>query len=106
MHKKSLISLDAYNNMAEYYYNHVDTKPYNAYYERPATISLLPQVEGKSVLDAGCAAGWYTNWLIENGAKVTSIDFSAKMIEMTKKRVGEKAKIIEADLNEPLDFIG
>lgn len=106
MHKKSLISLDAYNNMAEYYYNHVDTKPYNAYYERPATISILPQVEGKSVLDAGCAAGWYTNWLIENGAKVTSIDFSAKMIEMTKRRVGEKAKIIEADLNEPLDFIG
>jgi len=105
MDKKSLISLDAYNNMAEYYFKFVDTKPYNAYYERPAILSLLPKVEDKNVLDAGCAAGWYTNWLIENGAKVTSIDFSPKMIEMTKRRVGDKAKIFQADLNEPLDFI-
>ncbi len=80
-------------------------KPYNAYYERPATLSLLPKVEDKYVLDAGCAADWYINWLIENGAEVTSIDFSPKMIEMTKGRVGEKAKILKADLNEPLDFM-
>lgn len=105
MNKKSLISFDAYNNMAEYYFKYVDTKPYNAYYERPATLSLLPKVEDKCILDAGCAAGWYTNWLIENGAEVTSIDFSPKMIEMTKRRVGDKAKIHRADLNETLDFI-
>lgn len=105
MKKKSLISLDAYNSMAEYYYKYVDTKPYNAYYERPATLSLFPSVEDKFILDVGCAAGWYTNWLIEHGAKVTAIDFSPNMIKMTKKRVGDKAKIVEADLNEPLNFI-
>lgn len=105
MKDKSLISLDAYNNMAEYYYKYVDTKPYNAYYERPATLSLLPNVEDKFVLDAGCAAGWYTNWLLEHGAKVTALDISPKMIEMTKKRVGEKANIIKADLNKSLDFL-
>lgn len=42
--------------MAEYYFKYVDTKPFNAYYERPATISLLPSVKGKNVLDAACAA--------------------------------------------------
>ncbi len=72
------ISYDAYNEMAEYYFTHVDTKPYNAYYERPATVSLLPEVKGKKVLDAGCAAGWYTEWLLNQGAEVTAIDFSLK----------------------------
>ncbi len=103
--KMGKISLDSYNNMAEYYFKFVDSKPFNAYYERPATLSLLPDVAGKRVLDAGCAAGWYTKWLLDHGADVTALDFSPKMIEMTKLRVGSNAKVIEADLNEPLDFL-
>lgn len=99
------ISFDSYEKMAEYYFECVDTKPFNAYYERPATLSLLPSVAGKKVLDAGCAAGWYSKWLLDNGAKVIAIDFSPSMIEMTKKRIGEKADVIRADLNEPLNFL-
>lgn len=99
------ISFDSYEKMAEYYFECVDTKPFNAYYERPATLSLLPDINGKKVLDAGCAAGWYSKWLLDNGAKVTAIDFSPHMIEMTRKRIGEQADIRMADLNEPLNFI-
>lgn len=99
------ISFESYEAMAEYYLKYVDTKPFNAYYERPATLSLLPDVKGKIVLDAGCAAGWYSNWLLKQGAKVIAVDFSPNMIEMTKKRIGDKANIIRADLNEPLSFI-
>lgn len=102
---KESVSFNSYEEMAEYYFKYVDTKPFNAYYERPATISLLPEVKGKKVLDAGCAAGWYTKWLLEKGASVIALDFSPNMIEMTKKRVGNKAQIIRADLNEPLNFI-
>lgn len=102
---KNSVSLNSYEEMAEHYFNYVDTKPFNAYYERPATISLLPDVKGKKVLDAGCAAGWYTKWLLDNGASVIALDFSPKMIEMTKKRVENKAEIIRADLNNPIDFI-
>jgi SAM-dependent methyltransferase len=91
--------------MADYYYNYIDTKPFNAYYERPATLSLLPGVRGKQVLDAGCAAGWYSKWLVEHGATVTALDFSPKMIKMAEKRLGGKAIIKQADLNEPLPFI-
>lgn len=105
MKKSKSLSLESYDNMAEYYYEYIDTKPYNAYYERPATISLLPDVKGKTVLDAACAAGWYTDWLLKHGASVTALDFSPKMIEMTKKRVGDKAKIVQWDLNEPFNFI-
>lgn len=102
---KDSVSLNSYEEMADYYFKYVDTKSFNAYYERPATISLLPDVKGKKVLDAGCAAGWYTNWLFEKGASVIALDFSPSMIEMAKKRVGNKAEIIRADLNEPLNFI-
>lgn len=100
------VSLNSYEDMAEYYFSYVDRKPFNAYYERPATLSLLPEVTGKKVLDAGCAAGWYTQWLLEKGAEVTAVDFSPRMIEMTRKRVRERAEIIRADLHEPLHFIG
>lgn len=99
------VSFASYEQMAEYYLQEVDTKPFNAYYERPATLSLLPPVAGKTVLDAGCAAGWYSNWLVEQGANVVAIDFSPKMIAMAKKRLGGKADVIRADLNEPLDFL-
>ncbi len=102
---KNSVSLESYDEMAEYYFTCVDTKPFNAYYERPATTSLIPDVNGKTVLDAGCAAGWYTKWLLDRGASVIAVDFSSNMIEMTKRRVGNKAKIIRADLNDPLDFI-
>lgn len=104
IHKDS-VSLSSYEKMAEYYFKDVDTKPYNAYYERPATISLLPDVKGKKVLDAGCAAGWYTKALLNKGADVIAVDFSSQMVEMTKMRVGDAATVIRADLNEPLSFI-
>lgn len=95
------ISYDAYQQLANHYHQHVDTKPFNAYYERPGTISLLPDVENKTVLDAGCGAGWYTKWLLDHGAKVTSIDFSENMVNATKQRVGDRANVYQADLNLP-----
>ncbi|MDQ7096464.1 class I SAM-dependent methyltransferase [Desulfosporosinus sp. PR] len=102
---KDSVSFNSYEEMAEYYFNYVDSKPFNAYYERPATISLLSDVKGKKVLDAGCAAGWYTKRLLEKGASVIAVDFSPKMVDMTKNRVGNEAVVIRADLNEPLSFI-
>ena len=41
---------------------------YNAYYDRPTVLSLLPRVQGKRSLDIGCGPGLYTAWLIEHGA--------------------------------------
>lgn len=102
---KDSVSFNSYQKMAEHYFEYIDTKPFNAYYERPGTISLLPCVKGKKVLDAACAAGWYTKWLLDRGADVVAVDFSPNMIEMTKKRIGNSAKIIRADLNNSLDFI-
>lgn len=97
------VSLGSYQQMADYYFSYVDSKPFNAYYERPGTLALLPEVKGKRVLDAGCAAGWYTAWLLDHGAQVTAVDLSPNMVERTHQRVGERARILQADLNLPLD---
>ena len=52
--KEKLIK--TYDSMAIDYFSHVDEKPWNADYERPATLELIGSVEGKTILDAGCAA--------------------------------------------------
>jgi SAM-dependent methyltransferase len=98
------IALDAYESLAESYAARVDTKPENAYYERPATLSLLPDVKGLHVLDAGCGPGVYTEWLVDHGASVVALDVSPSMVRLARKRVGRRAQILQADLNQPLSF--
>jgi hypothetical protein len=44
---KDTVSIESYDEMTKYYENYVDTKPWNAYYERPATLSLLPDIKSK-----------------------------------------------------------
>lgn len=99
------IALDAYETLAEAFASVVDTKPHNAYYERPATLSLLPEVTGKRVLDAACGPGVHSEWLIARGAEVVGVDASQKMIELAKRRLGERADVRYADLRKPLTFL-
>src|ERR1700750_2591737 len=56
-----------YDACAARYAAGVDDRPWNALYERPATLALLPDVAGLDVLDAGCAAGWYADRLARGG---------------------------------------
>ena len=102
--EKKPIAFDAYEAFADRYAVRIDTAPYNAYLERPATLSLLPDVKGKHVLDAGCGPGLYSEILLNRGAIVTAIDVSPKMIEFTKQRLGDRATIRLANLEKPLTF--
>jgi SAM-dependent methyltransferase len=103
--KSKPLAQDAYDALAEAYAERIDTKAYNAYYERPATLSLLPDVHGKRVLDAGCGPGVYTEWLIDHGAEVLAVDGNPKMVRLAQQRLGDKARVRQANLEAPLDFL-
>jgi SAM-dependent methyltransferase len=103
--KKRPIAQEAYDELAEAYATLVDTRPHNAYYERPATLSLLPDVKGMLVLDAGCGPGVYSEWLVAHGADVVAIDANETMVGLAKWRLGDTAAILQADLENPLDFL-
>jgi ubiquinone/menaquinone biosynthesis C-methylase UbiE len=95
----------AYDELAEVYAARIDTKPHNAYYERPATLSLLPDVGGKHVLDVGCGPGIYAEWLVAHGAHVVAFDANRKMVSLARQRLGNKAQVRQANLESPLDFL-
>lgn len=98
------IVLEAYEQLAEAYAAHVDTKPHNAYYDRPAVMSLLPELAGLRVLDAGCGPGAYAEALADKGADVVAVDCSPKMASLARQRLGERAQVIQADITKPLPF--
>jgi ubiquinone/menaquinone biosynthesis C-methylase UbiE len=101
-----------YEQFAERYAAIVETKAHNAYYERPATLSLLPNVQGLQVLDAGCGSGIYTEWLLKHGAQVVACDVTPRMVEIAKQRIDRtfpevtdtQFEIHRADLTQPLTF--
>lgn len=97
-----------YNQFADRYADRVPDKPHNAYYDRPAVLSLLPDVTNLQVLDAGCGPGIYSQWLLDHGATVTAIDVTPRMVEITKERLkaypADRVTAFRHDLQQPLDF--
>jgi SAM-dependent methyltransferase len=93
-----------YEGLADKYAATVDSKPQHVAYERPAMLSLLPEVAGRDVLDVGCGSGWYAEHLLEAGARVTAFDVEPRFVELTRVRVGERGVVLQADLSQPLDF--
>lgn len=96
---------EAYDLLADAYAKMVDTKPHNAYYERPATQSLIGDVRGSVILDAGCGTGAYTEWLIGRGATVVALDANERMLSHARKRNEDRATYWHANLEEPLPFL-
>lgn len=96
----------AYDQLASDYEHNVDTKnAFNAHYERPAMVNLLPKnLTNMKVLDAGCAAGWYTAKLLKLGAEVSATDISKEMVTATQRRVGNRANVLNLDLEKELPF--
>ncbi|WP_332692162.1 class I SAM-dependent methyltransferase [Halalkalibacter lacteus] len=97
---------DTFNLLAHIYEHKVDTTSlYNNEYERPSMLKQLPDdLTDKKVLDAGCAAGWYTDQLVKRGANVVATDISPEMVAATKRRVGLKAEVVCLDLETVMPF--
>ena len=101
-----------YDDIGDVYAAGVDSAPYNALYERPAMLHLLPPLKSAHVLDAGCGSGWYASELASRGAFVTAVDASAVMIGHARQRFkppfpADVARLVElrvTDLAQPLSF--
>ncbi|UKE73363.1 class I SAM-dependent methyltransferase [Xanthomonas graminis] len=93
-----------YDGFAEAYAQDNEINAWNAYYERPAILSMAGDVAGRHVLDAGCGSGAHAAELIDQGAFLTGIDNSASMLEIARSRSGSRARFILADLERALPF--
>ena len=93
-----------YDRYAEAYTAEVDAGLVNAYYERPAILSLAGDVKDRRILDAGCGSGPLFEALRDRGALVAGVDKSASMLELARRRLGSDASLLVADLASPLPF--
>jgi 2-polyprenyl-6-hydroxyphenyl methylase/3-demethylubiquinone-9 3-methyltransferase len=96
-----------YEQFAARFAEAVQTKPANALYERPATLSLLPaELRGLRILDAGCGPGVYAEFLARRGALVDAVDVTPDMVALARTRLaGLGIEVRRADLARPLDWL-
>ena len=99
--KEKIIS--AYETLAEKYNELIEHKPHNAYYDRPNTLALMPDIAGKHILDAACGPGKYAEILLAGGAAVTGFDISPKMIALAQQRNPTQGSFFVHDFSMPFD---
>jgi SAM-dependent methyltransferase len=94
-----------YRHAAKEYVQHSMQSLFNANYERPAMLSLLGNIHGKTVLDAACAGGAYVAELIDRQAQVIALDHSPEFVDIVKTRFGAAVDVRQHDLNRPLQWL-
>lgn len=101
-----------YDELAEIY-PEIATFPIREHATWPATRSLLGDVEGARLLDAGCGSGEHSAALAADGASVVGVDASAGMLQQARRRHevrGNDAagagslRFLQADLEGALPF--
>lgn len=94
-----------YDAFAKQYAELAEHSAHNAFCERPAMLNMIGEVKGKKILDTGCGSGIYSEIFLNAGAEeVTGFDISRAMIEIYQARLGNKAQVFQADIEQPLAF--
>lgn len=91
-----------YDRLAESFANSANNKFEHRYIERPHAFSLLGELKGLRVLDAGCGPGDYLEELLRRGAVPVGVDISAEMLRYARARVGDGVELHQLDLSRPL----
>jgi len=94
-----------YNELADRYARSSASGAPNALYDRPTILRLLGPVQGRRVLDLGCAAGHLTHELVLAGADVVALDKSERMVAHARRLVDGRARVEVADLSQPLHMV-
>lgn len=93
-----------YDEFADEFLDHAADGFHNAHYDRPACLSLLGEVAGRSVLDVACGPGLYAAELVARGARVIGLDHSPRMIELCRERA-PAGEFHVHDLGDRLDWL-
>ncbi len=89
-----------YTEHASEYARVIKDNTFNAHFERPSLLSLLPELQGKFVLDLGCGPGEYFEFFLnEKCSHITAIDESQSMIKIVKERYGANINSYKQNLN-------
>jgi 2-polyprenyl-3-methyl-5-hydroxy-6-metoxy-1,4-benzoquinol methylase len=73
--------------------------------EHPSFMALLPDVEGRRVLDLGCGAGYLAHHLAERGAaEVIGVDLSERMLQVARAERGHPRVRYQRAAMEDVDF--
>ncbi len=100
------VALACYEQMASRYADMVEDKAWNAAYERPALLALLPALKDLRVFEAGCGPGFYTEYCLQaQVAQLTAVDVCPEFVTMTRRRVEDKATVLCRDLERDWDFL-
>jgi SAM-dependent methyltransferase len=93
---------DQYDQAAERWSDEAYADP-AGYLARRAelVVSLGPRLEpGETVLDLACGDGGLGEHLLPYGLGYLGVDLSGPMVEAARRRLGERARVEQADLNE------
>ena len=92
-----------YTAHAQDYDKAIASNVFNAMLERPSMLTMLPELQGKSVLDLGCGPGFYTEHFLNSGATVTALDISSEMIAIMNQKFGDRITAYVSDAGQGLE---
>ncbi len=72
--------------------------PHHQHILIPCLDSMMGNVKGKKILDAGCGEGYLSRRYAKKGATVTGVDISNKLIELCKKDAIENTTFFVGDI--------
>ena len=88
---------DPYQRIARFYDAVVE--PFNASLRRYVAHVARPK-EGMKVLEIGCGTGTNLELFAESGCEVAGIDLSPSMMDLAKKKLGNRADLRHGDASE------
>ena len=84
----------SWNSVAGWYDKHVmESSDHHREVIIPGTIKLLDPKKGEKILDVGCGQGIFCLELAKAGVQAFGVDSSKKLIDIAKKRSGDRFNI-------------
>jgi len=98
------MSDDHYDDVADDWSDYAEV-PWRAQVLWPTLEELLPDLDGRRVLDAGCGDGYHAAALADRGADVIGVDASEGMVATARERYGDRDRVAfrHGDLADGLD---